>query len=257
MKPILSILMLFVSISSFSQKVTSEFIYEQAPFPSCHASTIAETPNGLICAWFGGTEEKNPDVGIWVSRKVGDKWSPPIEVANGLQTTGKRYPTWNPVLFQLPGKELILFYKVGPNPREWWGALKRSFDEGKTWTKEERLPDQIYGPIKNKPELLADGTLICPSSTEDQGWRVHFEMTKDGGKTWTRTEAINDGKEFSAIQPSLLFLPDNKLQILCRSMNGTVLRAESNDQGKSWSSLEPTDLPNPNSGTDAVTLKNS
>ena len=256
MKPILSILMLFVSISSFSQKVTSEFIYEQAPFPSCHASTIAETPSGLICAWFGGTEEKNPDVGIWVSRKVGDKWSPPVEVANGLQTNGKRYPTWNPVLFQLPGKELILFYKVGPNPREWWGALKRSFDEGKTWTMEERLPDQIFGPIKNKPELLADGTLICPSSTEDQGWRVHFEMTKDGGKTWTRTEAINDGKEFSAIQPSLLFLPDNKLQILCRSMNGTVLRAESNDQGKSWSSLEPTDLPNPNSGTDAVTLKN-
>src|SRR6187399_2839597 len=46
----------------------SEFIYETAPFPSCHASTIAETKSGLIAAWFGGTHERHPDVGIWVSR---------------------------------------------------------------------------------------------------------------------------------------------------------------------------------------------
>ena len=49
--------------------VTKEFIYEKAPFPECHASTIAETKNGLVAAWFGGTGEKNPDVGIWVARR--------------------------------------------------------------------------------------------------------------------------------------------------------------------------------------------
>ncbi|HQX51688.1 MAG TPA: sialidase, partial [Planctomycetaceae bacterium] len=45
-----------------------EFIYDTAPFPECHASTIEETPAGLVAAWFGGTREKHPDVGIWVSR---------------------------------------------------------------------------------------------------------------------------------------------------------------------------------------------
>lgn len=254
-KIILSLL-LFCWFSLPAQVISAEFVYEQAPFPSCHASTMAETADGLVCAWFGGTAEKNPDVGIWLSHLKNGKWTSPVEVANGVQTDGKRYPTWNPVLFQMPGKELILFYKVGPSPREWWGALKRSFDGGKTWLAEERLPDGIFGPIKNKPVLIADGTLLCPTSTEDNGWRVHFEMTKDGGKTWSRTEPINDGKEFAAIQPSVLFLPNGDLQILCRSMNGVVLSATSNDQGKSWSKLIATELPNPNSGTDAVTLKN-
>src|SRR3989442_8932225 len=58
----------------------SEFIFETAPFPSCHASTIAETPSGLVAAWFGGTAEKNQDVGIWLSRHDGKSWSAPVEV---------------------------------------------------------------------------------------------------------------------------------------------------------------------------------
>ena len=88
----------------FGQQMTAEFIYETAPFPSCHAATIEETPRGIIAAWFGGTEEKNDDVGIWVSRKIDGGWSIPIEVANGVQEDGSRYPTWNPVLFKPENK---------------------------------------------------------------------------------------------------------------------------------------------------------
>src|SRR5262245_39991440 len=55
--------------------IKSEFIYETAPFPECHASTIAESKVGLVAAWFGGTREKHPDVGIWVSRLEGGKWT--------------------------------------------------------------------------------------------------------------------------------------------------------------------------------------
>jgi predicted neuraminidase len=231
------------------------FIYESAPFPSSHASTLVETPQGIAAAWFGGTHERHPDVSIWLSYYQNGTWSKPVEVANGIQGNGKRYPLWNPVLFQMPGKELILFYKDGPAPDEWWGMLKRSFDGGKTWSAAERLPKDIYGPIKNKPELLADGTLICPSSSEDHDWRIHMEFTKDGGKTWSRTEALNDGVTTSAIQPSILKLPDGKLQLVCRSENDFVLQSISADQGKSWSALKPTSLLNPNSGIDAVTLK--
>jgi len=49
--------------------VQQEFVFESAPFPSCHAATIAEVDGSLVCAFFGGTAERNPDVGIWVSRK--------------------------------------------------------------------------------------------------------------------------------------------------------------------------------------------
>ena len=242
--------------AAHAQKIESaNFIYESAPFPSCHASTLVETPQGIAAAWFGGTHEKHPDVTIWLSFYQNGSWSIPKEVANGIQGNGKRYPTWNPVLFQMPGKELILFYKVGPAPDEWWGALKRSFDGGKSWSAEELLPKDICGPIKNKPVLLADGTLICPSSSEDHDWRVHMEFTKDGGRTWTRTEALNNGVTTSAIQPSILKLPSGRLQLVCRSENDYVLQATSEDQGKSWSALKPTTLLNPNSGIDAVTLR--
>src|SRR5882672_8324125 len=97
----------------------TEFIFESAPFPQCHASTIAEAKNGLVAAWFGGTRERNPDVGIWLSRQVGGRWSDPVQAANGIESPAKRYPCWNPVLFQPKAGPLLLFYKVGPSPAAW------------------------------------------------------------------------------------------------------------------------------------------
>jgi predicted neuraminidase len=234
--------------------VAQEFVYDDVPFPQCHASTIAATPRGLVAAWFGGTREKNPDVGIWVARRGKSGWSQVVEVANGVQSKDKRFPCWNPVLFQPPQGPLLLFYKVGPSPRAWWGMLITSNDGGKTWSKPRRLPDGIAGPIKNKPVLLADGTLLCGSSTEDVGWRLHMESTKDFGKTWTRSAVLNDGKTFGAIQPTII-LHGKALKILCRSRQGQVVESTSLDGGKSWSKLAATSLPNPNSGIDAVTLK--
>lgn len=234
----------------------SEFIYEKAPFPECHASTIAEAKNGLVAAWFGGKREGSLDVGIWVSRRNQKEWTPPIEVANGQSEDGQRYPCWNPVLFQPAKGPLLLFYKVGPSPSKWWGMLTTSDDGGQTWTPGHKLPAQMLGPIKNKPVLLPNGELLCPTSTEHQGWRVHFEKTSDLGKNWSATEAINDGKELGIIQPTILFTGNGSLLALCRSRQGKVVATRSSDDGKTWSSPVKTELPNPNSGIDAVTLAN-
>jgi len=231
-----------------------EFIYEEAPFPSCHASTIADTVSGAVTAWFGGTDEKDPDVGIWVSRHVEGQWTYPVEVANGVESSTKRYPCWNPVLFQSKEGPLLLFYKVGPDPRQWWGMLITSTDHGKTWSEPKKLPDGIVGPIKNKPVRLANGDLLCPTSSEHAGWRVHMERTADLGKTWSKTEPLNNGKAIAAIQPSILIHSDTRLQALGRSKQGRIWQSWSNDAGITWSPMTLIDLPNPNSGTDAVTL---
>ncbi len=237
--------------------VAAEFLNERAPYPQCHASTIVETtPGQLVAAWFGGTKERNPDVGIWVARQENGRWLPGVEVANGIQPSGPRLPTWNPVLFQPKGGPLVLFYKVGPSPSEWWGMMTTSDDSGKTWATPHRLPDGILGPIKNKPVVLPDKTWLCPSSKEGSGgWRVFFESTRDGGKTWESVAPLDKGKGLSAIQPSVLFLNGGRLQALCRTSNGVVASSSSRDGGKTWTPLEATSLPNPNSGTDAVTLK--
>ncbi len=247
--------------------LTHEFIYEKAPYPSCHASTIVESAQGgLIAAWFGGTAEKNPDVGIWVSHfdRTKNAWLPGVEVANGVQAGGKRHPTWNPVLFQPRGNApLMLFYKVGPSPQTWWGEVRTSTDGGKSWSAARRLPDGIYGPIKNKPVQLADGTILSPTSDETDEkpskWRVYFERSTDGGATWGKTPFLNDGIAVGAIQPSILFhdaIGGEKLQAIGRTRQGKVFTVSSDNAGKTWGAMSLLEgLQNPNSGTDAVTLK--
>jgi predicted neuraminidase len=238
-----------------------EFVFETAPFASAHASTIAETSEGLVTAWFGGTREGAADVGIWLSRRVNGAWIPPIEVATGVQPDGTRHPCWNPVLFYASDKTLTLFYKVGPTPRTWWGVARTSRDNGRTWTEGRRLPDGILGPVKNKPVRLADGTLLSGSSTELDGnprvWRVHFERSTDAGLTWTKVApAVSaDRTPIDAIQPSILVHPDGRLEAVGRTRSGRVFETWSSDAGRTWTPLTLTALPNPNSGTDAVTLR--
>ena len=239
----------------------SEFIYETAPFPSCHASTIAETTKGsLVAAWFGGQYEKHPEVGVWLSRQIEGRWTAPVEVANGVQyqkpdDSVHRHPCWNPVLLQPKSGPLMLFYKVGPSPSTWWGLLMTSDDDGATWSTPRRLPEHIDGPVKNKPVQLPNGDILCGSSTEHDGWRVHFERTSDLGRTWQRTGPVNDGQEFGAIQPSILFLGGEKLLAVGRTKQGKVFQVASDDLGRTWGLMTATSLPNPNAGTDAVTLK--
>jgi predicted neuraminidase len=132
--------------------------------------------------------------------------------------------------------------------------MKVSADGGKSWSHANRLPEGILGPVKDKPVLLSDGNLLCPSSSEDKGWQLHMEFTADNGLTWERTESLNDTIPYEAIQPTILFHP-GKLQLLARSTCGKILTSWSADNGHTWSKLEPTVLPNPNSGIDAVTLK--
>ncbi len=265
MKHLLILIMgLFLSFPGNTQKpykgteaiVKEEFIFQSGdvPFPICHASTIVETDKGLIAAWFGGTHEKAPDVGIWMSRYAAGKWSKPIEVTNGIQSRNKRYPTWNPVLFNT-GNSVLLFYKVGPSPRNWWGEVISSSDDGKSWSKPVRLPESILGPIKDKPVLLSNGWMLSPSSTEDHGWQVHTELSGDRGKTWTKSLPLNDPEKISLIQPTLLEHPGKKVQILCRSKNNAIFTAWSQDMGLTWGPFISTGLPNPNSGIDAVKMK--
>ncbi len=256
----------------------AEFVFDTAPHPECHASTIAETASGaLVAAWFGGTAERNADVGIWFSRLEGERaaaagavsssggrWSSPVEVANGVQADGTRYPTWNPVLYQPPrdGAPLLLFFKVGPSPPEWWGMVMESADDGRTWSEPRRLPDGILGPIKNKPIALADGSMLAGSSIEDApeppAWRAHFERSADLGRTWARTDSLAgataDGEDFWIIQPTILTLGDGELLALFRSKQSRVAASRSTDSGLTWGPIHATGLPNPDAGVDGVTL---
>lgn len=238
-----------------AEVTVSEFIYNEASFPSCHASTILETDSGVMAAWFGGTYESHPDVGIYVSTRQQDKWSDPLLVADGIQNDTLRYPCWNPVLIQRDNGDILLFYKVGPNPREWWGCYKVLAAGEKYWSASQRLPDSFLGPIKNKSFRLEDGTLLHPTSWEtSEKWAIYLETSNQEPADWNRIEI--DNRHFNAIQPTILKHEKNTLQMLCRSREKRIVETWSYDLGKSWSPLAETALVNNNSGIDAVTLTN-
>ncbi len=246
--------------------VQAEFLYESAAFPSCHAATLVETADGVLCSFFGGTHERHPDVCIYTSRLLrgSSSWSTPANVAGA-----DGIPTWNPVLFRPRGRELMLFYKVGPNPREWWGMVQSSLDDGHMWSKPTRLPDGILGPIKNKPIQLDAGRIISPTSLEwttapgeiidpdapKGGWDVYFEISDDRGATFRAINKCAAGPDIKAIQPSILIHSQTKLQAIGRTQkNRKLFETWSYDAGETWSELRLMELPNCNSGTDAVTL---
>ena len=246
--------------------VARDFIYTSAPFPSVHASTIVETPaKTLLTAFFGGTNEGQDDVEIWLSRKPAGQaaWSAPVAL-----TETPNMPTWNPVLFQ-DGTKTWLFYKVGPSPQDWIGAYRTSDDDGRTWAPTVYMPAGQLGPIRAKPIRLADGTWLAGTSVEAgyrrgtppvntfQTWSVWVERSADRGATWTKHGPIVVPNEpFGVIQPTLWQLPDGEVRMFMRAAPriGRIAMSSSKDGGRTWTPATPTSLPNPNAGIDVVTL---
>jgi predicted neuraminidase len=202
-------------------------------------------------------------VGIWQAQFDGTDWSPAQKVHFEEESV-----VWNPVVSKLPSGELLLFYRVGESPRSAVAFLRRSLDSGVNWSEPEMLPAGILGPVKNKPVVLEDGTLICPSSIQagapDATYRstaLWIDISSDGGKTWRKSgPLVAPAHPFGVIEPSLFFDKQGSLRLVCRDRalrdgkEGFIWTAVSHDRGLTWSELERTSLPNPDSAMDVVDL---
>jgi predicted neuraminidase len=229
------------------------FIFEKAPFPSCHASTLVEhEPGKLMAAWFGGKAEGAKDVEIWSSTFDGKVWSEPKVLG-----TEPGQPCWNPVLFKSTKGTLHFWYKAGPSPQQWTGFVRTSIDSGKTWSKVEMMPAGFWGPVRAKPIQLANGTILAGTSVESyHNWTPFVDRSTDDGKTWKRSNPFQVPGKFNQIQPTLFEAKDGKIVALMRSSNPRVIcRAESKDGGETFTAAEETTLPNPSAGIDCVKTK--
>lgn len=282
--------------------VERSFVFKNEDFPQCHSSTLCIAENGdLLAAFYGGTEEHNPDTKVRLCRREGGRgpWSRPEVVA---VPDKDRYCLDNPVLFRIPepGEPMLLWYKIRPgwNVKDgdidirttsmWEARLKKSYDNGLTWSDFEALPEGFLGPIKDKP-VYHDGRLICPSSVEyryhHEGTRIHFEWSDDKCQTlhWAEPEDVQRiipiskrargrvgenvdvpenpddyyyGKPLPiwSIQPTIFIHGDGTLQALCRTNGGKMSVTYSHDNGETWSREVLTDMPQNGSGLDGTTL---
>lgn len=237
----------------------------------CHASTLAVLPDGdLLCAWFQGSAEGAEDVKIYAARKTGGSWQPAKAVA---QHEGE--PCWNPVLFVRPDQKLMLFYKKGKVIAHWQTMFKVSSDGGYSWSEAAELVPGDHGgrgPVRNKITRLADGRLLAPASLEDGPWRSFADISDDGGDTWQKgsevTIKLSENQKVNqnfreiqvseqsfhgrgVIQPSF-WETDGTVHMVMRSTEGFVYHSTSTDGGNTFSEPLPLDVPNNNSGIDAV-----
>ena len=186
-------LLLAVCLSQGGTEPLKEFVFDRAPFAAAHASTLVELTNGdLMSAWFAGSKEGAPDVAIWGSTRHDGRWSRPTELARENEIA-----TYNPVLFHTKDSRLWLYYKFGPHPTSWTGARRFSSDEGKTWSPVEHLPAGLYGPIRAKPLVLANGTVVSGTSVESyRSWACWIERSTDNGKTFAKIGPIAVAPQF-------------------------------------------------------------
>ena len=251
--------------------VEKQDIFTTAPFPACHASTVVELRNGdWRAAWFGGAAEGKPDVAIWGARHTAAGWGAPY-----LLVREPSVASWNPVLFHTKDGRLWLYYKFGPAVTGWTGARMVSADDGRTWSKPEHLPAGILGPIRAKPYVAPDGTVVSGSSVESyHAWAAWIERSTDGGETFQKEgpytlpasavkalDPLDDEATTGLIQPTVL-PEDNandgrRLRFYARSSSniGRICTSTSSDAGRTWTVPRALALPNPNSGIDAVRLR--
>lgn len=258
--------------------------------PDNHASTLVELKDGdILAAWFAGSQEGAPDVKIYGARLHAGIWGAPFELARADNVA-----CWNPVLFHTRDGRLWLYYKYGTKPSTWAGARKWSSDDGRTWSAIEHLPDGILGPIKDKPLVLPDGVIVSGSSVESGKWAAWIERSIDNGRTWTKfgpitvpdtidvpyasaqaavgemqaqssstTEAVHTKlypparETVGIIQPTVVRVRGSHLRFYARSQTraARIAVADSYDDGRTWTQARFLALPNPNSGIDAVRLK--
>lgn len=269
------LIILLLPVTAFAVQREQVVVKEEIISPDiedfdCHSSSLIEVSPGVLCiAWKGGPGKgkSNIDmkqgVGIWLSFFKDGQWSSPKEIVQSPNSV-----CWNPVLHKGINGELVLFYRIGVDPRHTISMFKRSFDGGLNWSTEEILPAGILGPTKSKPLIDEKGNLICGSSVEVGAPADKFKATACwieilSGQRWSKYGPLEiPGKRFGCIEPALFFTGDGVLKMLCRDRSnrvgaeGWVWIAESRDAGKTWSELNKTNLPNPDSGIEVLVLPN-
>ncbi len=279
----LRLLLLFCASSGAALgQSTGELIFPlgSTSFPSSHASTVVELPDSrIMSAWFGGSAEGKSDVAIWSAVRDRNGWTKPVEL---VREPG--IACYNPVLFYTRDRRLWMYYKFGPSPSTWSAGRIVSTDNGSTWTAPEHLPAGLLGPIRAKPLVLKDGTIVSGTSVESyRTWAVWIERSTNIGATWAKIGPIVPPSDLDVkglghmagvtpadvpgstdwkfiqgiIQPSIVQLKGKHLRLYARSTAKTarVTVADSADNGVTWTQAHPIDVPNPNSGIDAVTLR--
>lgn len=236
--------------------------------PYKHPASITELDNGdLYLVYYGGADEYAIRTGVFGSRysHVSRKWSAPQLVASDpFRSVG------NGVVWQAPDGLVWLFYVVR------WGdtwstsrvQAKVSRDGGETWSESFVVSEREGMMVRGRPIVLASGEYLLPAyhetghdpelvASDSCGWFLRWDAK---ARQWTESGRIQSKK--GNIQPAAVEVLPDRLIAYCRRgggygpvSDGYIVRAESNDGGRTWSEGQDSRFPNPNAAVDFVKLR--
>lgn len=233
-----------------------------------HPASITELSNGdLYLVYYGGTGEYAVDTGVFGSRrkKGSARWEKPVRIAHDpFRSVG------NGVVWQAPDGVVWLFYVVR------WGdtwstsriQAKISRDGAHTWSDSFVVTEEPGTMVRGRPIVLDTGEYLLPiyhetgHDTERVGADSTSRFLRYDPKTrsWSPSGVIRSAN--GNIQPAVVQLSHSRLIAYCRrgggyepTEKGYIVRAESDDGGKTWSRGVNTQFPNPNSAVDLLKLR--
>ena len=260
------------SVHSSGPVYSESFINDEVDGIKCHASSITSAgKDRMVSVWYAGTREGAEDVSLYISffDEIKYIWTSTEVLISREESSRelKRYvkKIGNPVIFSDRKDRLYLFYST-VSIGGWSGTsinYKISLDRGTTWTASRKM---VLSPflnltnnVKNKGIVLDDGSIVLPVYHEFI--KKYSQMVRVRPDTYEVNYEINKAThEHKAIQPSILPEDEKGLVAFFRNMDRDekkyILMAESNDLGNTWTGLQRTTLPHPNSGFDMIRLSN-
>jgi predicted neuraminidase len=174
-------------------------------------------------------------------------------------------PAWqiSEVLHVTPGPEFeqtVSKYAAAMEQRLARDASEQLRARGRQWIESIRkhAADKFYRRLGWMPRahafVLDDKRLIVPLYSDGFSFSL-MAITDDWGATWhTSAPLVGQGN----IQPSIVRRRDGSLYTLMRD-NGLppkrLHQSESRDRGATWSEVADSDLPNPGSGAEVISLR--
>lgn len=220
-----------------------------------HASNLMPLDNGdLLCVWFNGPGEGQPDTNVLLSRlnAGSSQWSEPLQLSNDPERSEQ-----NPVIFQAPDGKVWLFHTSNEphNQKTSRVMIRISEDRGYTWGEPTVLFDDVGLFLRQPPVVLKNGDWVLPAYyCKSEGHYSVVKISTDQGQSWTEYPVPDS---LHSVQMSIVQRDDDSLFAVFRSRSAVrIYTSVSHDNGRTWSVPAKSYMPNNNSSIQMTKLPN-